>query len=89
MNVVTAVMEAATALLVRDGEGAEEVDGARGVYIHVEISPRACLDACGGGELPATGGGVPEMLIVVAVALLVGGIALVAARLIRRRRSRD
>ena len=89
MSASTAVVKAAFAVLELDGEGRDAVDGARGVYIHVEISPRACLEACGGGGLPATGGGVPEMLVVAGVVVLVIGIALVATHLIRRHRSSD
>lgn len=89
MNFVTAVMDAGAAVLERDGKGGDAGDAAQGVYIHVEITPRACLEACGGGELPTTGGGVPEILVMVGIALLVVGIALVATQFIRRRRSRN
>ncbi len=85
MSIVTAVMNAGAAVLERDGEGGDAVDAVRGVYVHVEISPRACFEACGGGDLPTTGGGVSEILLIVGIALLLAGLALVAARFIRRR----
>lgn len=82
MNVVTAVMDAGAA--VRDGDDGGDV--VRGVYVHVDISPRACLEACGVDNLPTTGGGVSEMILLVGIVLLVAGVSLVATRFIRRRR---
>ncbi|MBS1906449.1 MAG: LPXTG cell wall anchor domain-containing protein [Actinobacteria bacterium] len=56
-----------------------------GVRIHVEILPRACVDACAGGELPLTGGGGAELLLWIAAGLLLAGAALLAMRAVRRR----
>ena len=64
-------------------EGGELADGTVGVYIHVEILPRTCLESCGG--LPATGGGMPEVLLAIGIALIVVGVVFMATRTIRRR----
>jgi len=61
------------------------VDAPRGVNVHVYISPRACLEAVCGGELPGTGGSGMEMLVWAGLALTMLGIGLVIARGARRR----
>lgn len=63
--------------------GGETADGTVGVYIHVEILPRTCLESCGG--LPATGGGMSEVLLAIGVALIVVGVVFMAVTTIRRR----
>lgn|GEM_PF-3148539 len=72
--------------LVRGAADPDLVDAPHGVTIRVDISPRACLEAVCGGELPTTGGGIPEILIWVGVGLIVVGAAVVIARVLRRRR---
>ncbi|WP_102194512.1 LPXTG cell wall anchor domain-containing protein [Microbacterium aurantiacum] len=72
-----------SAIAALEGEGGELADGTVGVYIHVEILPRACMESCGG--LPATGIETPGLLLAVGVVLIVAGIAFLAVRTIRRR----
>ena len=72
-----------SAIAAVEREGGELADGTLGVYIHVEILPRTCLESCGG--LPATGGETPGMLLAIGVVLIVAGIAFLAVRAIRRR----
>ncbi|MFY9712588.1 MAG: LPXTG cell wall anchor domain-containing protein [Microbacterium sp.] len=72
-----------SAIAALEREGGELADGTVGVYIHVEILPRACLESCGG--LPATGGEMPGMLLAIGVVLIVVGVAFLAVRTIRRR----
>ena len=69
----------------RGGAVGDLVESPLGVRIHVEILPRACAQACAGGDLPATGGGGIELLLWVAAGLLLAGAALVLARRMRRR----
>lgn len=72
-----------SAIAALEREGGELADGTVGVYIHVEILPRACLESCGG--LPGTGGETPGLLLGIAVVLIVVGVAFLAVRTIRRR----
>lgn len=72
-----------SAIAFLEREGGELADGTAGVRIHVEILRRTCVESCGG--LPATGGGVPELLMAVGVLLIVLGVAFLAIRTIRRR----
>ena len=71
-----------SAIAALEGEGGELADGTVGVYIHVEILPRTCLESCG---LPTTGGETPGMLLAIGIVLIVVGVAFLAVRTIRRR----
>lgn len=71
------------AIAALEREGGELADGTVGVYIHVEILPRTCLESCGG--LPATGGEVPAVLLAIGLVLIVVGVAFLAIRTVRRR----
>lgn len=63
------------------GDAGDLVETPTGVRIHVEILPRACVDACGGGGLPLTGGGGgAELLLWIAAGLIVTGAVLLAMR---------
>ena len=66
------------------GDAGDLVDTPTGVRIHVEILPRACVEACGGDGLPLTGGGGVELLLWVAAGLIVTGAVLLAVRVRRR-----
>lgn len=73
---------------VRGASDPDLVETPQGVTIHVDISPRACIEAVCGGELPTTGAGIPEILIWIGIGLIAAGVLVVGSRLIRRRRHR-
>lgn len=62
----------------------DELSG--GVVVRVHISPLDCLDACGGGVLPATGADIPIFLLIAGGVLVAAGAAALITRAFRRRR---